>query len=327
MPMVSKVFTPVDLQEMHIKNRVCRAAVNDYSGNFDGTVSKEQCRLYRELAKNQVGLFITGNFYVNKEGQLDATENDISEEICCLSAAELAHIVHQYEAKIVIQISHAGKKNKISKKNALKYSKIQNLSEECFKQIKRDFIKACIHCRKSGADGVQLHFGHGYLLSDILEHYEKGLEFAEELLAGIREKLPKYPVFVKVNSNISEKIYYGFGALCQKYFVTAIEISGSNFAEKTKEDHLYYLDKAIELKKICNVPMILTGGIRTIEDAVKVLGSGIEMVGMGRPFLCEPDLLLKWENQGSKCISCCKCFGLYQDEGYRCALKKGKEVW
>lgn len=324
MTMENKVFTPVALQGMHIKNRVCRAATNDYSGNFDGTVSKEQCRLYRELAKNQVGLLITGNFYVNSEGQLDATQNDISEEICSLSAAELARIVHQYETKIVFQISHAGSKNKISKANALKYSDVQRLEEEGFYKIKEDFIKASLHCKQAGADGVQLHFGHGYLLSDILEKHENGLAFAEELLVGIRKKLPEYPVLVKVDSNISRELYYDFGALCQKYSAAAIEISGSDFYEKSKEEHLYYLDKAIELKERCDVPLILTGGIRTMEDANKALEAGIEMVGMSRPFLCDPKLLLQWEKRGSKCISCCKCFGLYQENGYRCVLQKGE---
>lgn len=41
---------------MTARNRFVRSATNDYPGNPDGTISDRECRLYEELAQNEVGL-------------------------------------------------------------------------------------------------------------------------------------------------------------------------------------------------------------------------------------------------------------------------------
>lgn len=320
--MDNELFEPIELSGITLKNRIVRAATNDYAGNFDGTISEEQIEIYRRLARENIGLLITGNFYVRNDGQLDATQNAMTEDLFIWSAKDLCRMVHRYGSKIVFQLSHAGKKNKISRETAVKYENLENLSQDFIVQILKDFVSASVRCKRAQADGIQLHFAHDYLLYDILTKLKKGLQNTELLFSMLREELADYPIFVKVSSDIEKAVLKKFGELCNKYQLSAIEVSGNDFTQKTKEEHLYYLKEAEEMRQYSGLPILLTGGIRSVEDAKRVLENGISLVGMCRPFICQPELLRTWETAPSKCISCCKCFRIYQESGYHCVNQR-----
>jgi 2,4-dienoyl-CoA reductase-like NADH-dependent reductase (Old Yellow Enzyme family) len=72
-----------------------------------------------------------------------------------------------------------------------------------------------------------------------------------------------------------------------------------------------FRSEAIEIKKEVTIPIILVGGIRTLQTAKDILDNGdADMISMCRPFIREPDLLLRWQKgdaSPAKCISCSRC--------------------
>lgn len=313
-----QIFAPYSYQNLSVKNKIVRSGTNDYSGSTLGAVTEIQLDLYEKLAKGNVGLIVTGNFYVTNDGRLDMTQNSITEERDFEGNKKLVEIVHKWDSKIVFQISHAGRKSKLSEEIRLKYSSAENISENAIKSIMIEFFKSVKRAVNCGADGVQLHFGHGYLLSEILEERSDGLELISNLLKMIKNEMPSYPILVKFNSDISKEQFIAFIQLCQKYDIWAIELSGSDLINKQKEDRNYYENKISIVKENCTVPVILTGGIRSIEDGQNALCKGADLLGLSRPLISEPNLLQDWRVKESRCISCNQCFTLYKTMKKRC---------
>ena len=61
---------------------------------------------------------------------------------------------------------------------------------------------------------------------------------------------------------------------------------------KSKERKPFFFESAKKLADIVNIPVLLIGGIRDVESIYYVLNnSNIEYVALGRPLICEPDLV------------------------------------
>jgi len=73
----------------------------------------------------------------------------------------------------------------------------------------------------------------------------------------------------------------------------------------------YNLEYASIAKKICEIPVISVGGFRGFDEILQAIQGGkTDLVGMARPFICEPDLMKKMKINGSyksECINCNIC--------------------
>lgn len=158
---MKEIFEKYEYEGLQLRNRVVRAATNDYSGLENGIVSDLQFDLYKKLAEGKIGLIITGNFYVTDDGRLDFNQNSITKHWKMKNAEKLCEIVHEYGSKLVFQISHAGAKSKVCSESQYKYAEVNKLSQEEINKLIKDFIDATDRALDAKADGIQLHFGHG----------------------------------------------------------------------------------------------------------------------------------------------------------------------
>lgn len=83
---------------------------------------------------------------------------------------------------------------------------------------------------------------------------------------------------------------------------------------KHRSQEAYFLDGAKTVKGKTGLPVILVGGMRSLERIEEVLQSGAaDFVSLSRPLIRQPDLPNQWlsgENQGkADCISCNACIG------------------
>lgn len=308
-------------QNLILENRIVRSATNDYCGHEDGTISEEQIEIYKKLAQSSIGMIITGNFFVMEEGRLDYSQNAINKGFDSEGVGLLCDTVHSYNSKIIFQISHAGRKTKISESLAKHFEQINDLCDEEIDEIIAAFANAAKRTKMCGADGVQIHFGHGYLLSELLAKRKDGLDIASKLLKKVRDAVDDFPILVKVNTDIPNEIKKAFYECCERYAVWAVELSGSDFLNKKKDDHLYYAKEIPNCKANCNIPVILTGGVRNAEDINHALAMGADLIGMSRPFICQPDLMKHLKTEGSKCISCNRCFQIYKERKQHCIMR------
>ena len=73
------LFTPVKLGTCELKNRIVRSATNEHLSDEKGQVTPLWADTLIELAKNEVGLVITGHFCVDKMQRADAGQPVLDE--------------------------------------------------------------------------------------------------------------------------------------------------------------------------------------------------------------------------------------------------------
>ena len=205
------------------------------------------------------------------------------------------------------------------------------------------FADAAERAVAAGFDGVQIHSAHGYMLSQFLSPLFNrrtdayGGEIANrvrihlEILKAVRSVVgTKYPVLMKFNC--SDFVDGGLGlqdaldaaAAVEKAGLDAIELSGgllrsslmgpspsrSGINKPSRE--AYHQTEARAFKARLNLPLILVGGLRSIEVAEKLVSDGVaDYISMSRPLIREPGLIARWQagdRRPSDCKSDNLCF-------------------
>ncbi len=98
----------------------------------------------------------------------------------------------------------------------------------------------------------------------------------------------------------------------------------------SKEKEAYFLPYAREIKKVIDVPLILVGGIRSLDVIEKILAEGsADFISLSRPLIREPDLPNKWlkgvKELIAECKSCNNCFMSVISGGLRCIPEERAE--
>lgn len=185
------------------------------------------------------------------------------------------------------------------------------------------YAKGALVAKESGFAGVQIHGAHGYLVSQFLSpisnrredrwggSLENRMRFLIEITRAIREKVgPDFPIGLKLNSADFQK--GGFTneesiAVIERLnseSIDLLEISGGTYertemwrnmheksAPSTRKREAYFLEYAEQVRAKAKMPLLLTGGLRSIEGINGALESGaIDVVGMARPFLINPNI-------------------------------------
>ena len=93
-----------------------------------------------------------------------------------------------------------------------------------------------------------------------------------------------------------------------------------------KPYELYNLASAEKIKKQVDIPVIVVGGIRKIEDIQKIIEEGLcDFVSMSRPFIIEADIVNKFKEgkqTQSKCIHCNYCLIGGEERPLKCYYGK-----
>lgn len=171
----------------------------------------------------------------------------------------------------------------------------------------------------AGFSGVQVHAAHGYLLSQFLspvanqrdDRYggspENRRRLLLEVVADVRTAIgPNAVLSVKLNSadfqsgGLEEGESLDAAVALERAGIDLLEISGGNYeapamtgvvSGSTRAREAYFLRYAENLRARTTLPIMLTGGIRTIDFIDEVLGQGaVDVVGLGRPFAVRPGI-------------------------------------
>jgi len=92
--------------------------------------------------------------------------------------------------------------------------------------------------------------------------------------------------------------------------------------KKVKPYQNYNVDAASEIKKNVTIPVIVVGGIKSVDDIKAILSEGkADFVSMCRPFITEPNIVQKFKDgtqSASKCIDCNYCMIALEENTLRC---------
>ena len=94
--------------------------------------------------------------------------------------------------------------------------------------------------------------------------------------------------------------------------LTGGKLSPSRFNINTEEKEAYFKEAAQAFKTALDVPLILVGGIRSLDVAEGLFKSGTaDYFSMSRPLIREPDLVNRWQSgdrSPARCLSDNLCF-------------------
>jgi 2,4-dienoyl-CoA reductase-like NADH-dependent reductase (Old Yellow Enzyme family) len=202
------------------------------------------------------------------------------------------------------------------------------------------FAQSCRRVEAAGFDAVQLHAGHGFLISNFISPYfnirkdeyggstEKRARFIVRIVEETRELVgDEFPILIKMNfddfipGGLDKDEAIRIAKIITQAGIDAIEVTGgissidplrqSAKGIKSEKDEAYFMPYAKALKDHVSVPIILVGGIRSPAVIESLLMNGIaDFISMSRPFICEPKLIKRWKDGDvgkAKCISCNKC--------------------
>lgn len=370
---MKRLLEEVQFFNLKMKNRIIRGALWEDLADEKGHLTPELIAVYEELAKGGAGTIITGYSFVTEEEQPNPGMMGIYNDSFIPEYKKFTDMIHSYGANIIMQIVYGGFMTGFKTDNRVIWgpSTMQNeVTGTWAKEISKDEIKylvnayseAALRIKKSGFDGVEIHAGHGYLLSQFLSPYynkrtdeyggsvENRGRIIFEIYKGMREKVGEnFPILIKLNS----ADYVKEGGLTQEdsiiiakklseMGIDAVEVTGGNESIKevaennlgaarkkvnlSRENESYFREYAAKLSAEVETPIILIGGNRHFDVMEGILNStNIQLFSMSRPLTAEPDLINIWKSgnlKAPKCVSCNQC---YFTPGKRCILNIRKQ--
>jgi len=85
----------------------------------------------------------------------------------------------------------------------------------------------------------------------------------------------------------------------------------------------YFAQTAMEAAKFVRCPVIVVGGIRSLDTMEHVLNaSNIECISLSRPLLRQPDLPEKMRKDPSTISKCISCNACYNTPAHKCIFRK-----
>jgi len=216
---MSTLFSPFNLNGLQIKNRFVFSACEDNLATDQGFVTDEMINKNRQLAKGEVGLIISSHITVHPLGRSRKNELGIYSDDMILGLKKLVNSVHNEGGKIIFQLGHAGVQTTEDAIGQLPLgpsasSKNSEMNEDQIKDVIFAFIRGAVRAMEAGADGIQLHAAHGYLINEFLSPYfnrrsdfwggseENRFRFLGSIIIEIKKVLPEgIPLLIKLNSN------------------------------------------------------------------------------------------------------------------------------
>jgi len=226
MPAMSQLFSPMKIGGLELRNRFVRSATFAGMATENGHVTDDILKLYRNLAKGRIGLIITGHFYVSPAGKALFNQVGIHSDEMIPGLKRLVQEVHEQDGKIVFQLSHAGRQTTKEVtgqrpigpsgkgRDPIYFVKPREMNEDDIHETIQSFVNAAKWAVEAGADGIQLHGAHGYLINQFLSPFfntrsdawggsEEGrFRFLEQVFTEIKSVIPKEtPILIKLNTN------------------------------------------------------------------------------------------------------------------------------
>ena len=107
-----KLFSPIKIGNVEIKNRIAMAPMLMDFGQFDGRTTAQLMNYYEERAKGGTGLIITEITRVNdRTGAAAFAQLGMSHDYQIGGMMDFADRIHQHGAKLFVQLHHPGRQN------------------------------------------------------------------------------------------------------------------------------------------------------------------------------------------------------------------------
>ena len=338
---LERIFSPITINGLQIKNRIARASHGTSYGR--GTVTDDLIAYHEARAKAGVGLNILEATVVHRSTSnhtIDAVDDSI-----IAGFEKLASSARRHGMRTFVQLWHGGHRwapasgqAPISASDTPCPLGLVNtpfaMTKDQIDEITEAFAEAAVRAQKGGLDGVELHFGHGYLVHQFLcpltnrreDDYggdlDNRMRFGRGVLSAVRDRVGRdYPVGIRLSDYNTpggltpEEAGEVVARLCAEKTVDYVSGSmGSPYSIATMLGGMdqpagYMLSSATPILAHADVPTMIAGRYRTLEEGDQAIKEGLgDMVSFVRPMIADPDLVAKTARGETErvrpCIAC-----------------------
>ena len=314
-----------------IKNRFFKSAMSEGMGTRDFQPKKNIATLYKRWAEGGTGLIITGNIMVDPKGTAEPGNIVFDKNSNMEILKEWAKQGQQHGAKVMVQLNHPGKQapKTVSKQtvapsavplgNGLNklFSTPRALTTSEVEELVQKFVTSAKITKEAGFSGVQIHAAHGYLISQFLSPHdnrrtdkyggslENRMRFLKEIYLGMREELGKnFTIGIKINSTdfkedgLTEEDSLKTIIELANLGLDFVEISGGTYerpammgATSKSTNQVFFAEYSKKLKQKIEIPVVVTGGIRSINAMNTLLNDNTtDFIGIARPLTIDPNI-------------------------------------
>lgn len=333
---MNDMMKPLQVGTLRLKNRVVLSAMSKELCSLDGHMTDTYFHYYDTIAQGGMGLVTTGAMIVDDQwpsilsGQPFISHDRFLPDLC-----RLAEIVHSHGVPVIFQLFHPGQ---VQYQKAIPKT-VAELSREELWEIHDKYVRAALRAKRAGADGVEIHLAHTYLLCQFLSPYfnkrtdeygcdtiEHATRFAVECIRNIRAAVGSdFNLIAKING--SDFVEGGMtpsraaevAKVLEYNGISMITVSGGgNQTDITRMSadgnqlEGWKVPFAEEVKRAVSIPVAAVGSLRHPWFVERLIQEGrCDLVSMGRAFLADPEWMVK-VSQGREeelryCISCLHC--------------------
>jgi 2,4-dienoyl-CoA reductase (NADPH2) len=335
-PLYPSLLSPLDLGFTELKNRVLMGSM--HVGLEDNFFSLQKLGTYfARRAEGGVGIIVTGGFAPSREGWAKPFAGRLANAFEVRKHRQVTGPVHDAGGKIAMQILHTGRYAyhpmavaPSAIKSPISMFKPRALSRRGVRKTIRDFVNCALKAQAAGYDGVEIMGSEGYLINQFIVaktnkrtdewggEYENRIRLAVEIVRATREAVgPEWIIIYRLSMLDLVEDGSSWPEIVQ--LAQAIEAAGATILNTGIGWHEARIPTiatmvprgafswvTARLKGEVSIPLVTSNRINMPDIAEKVLAEGsADMVSMARPFLADPDWVIKAEQQKSDEINTC----------------------
>ncbi len=340
-------------------NRVVFAPIQTNYATEGGEATDRLINFHEKIAKSDVGLSIVGATGISPTSRLGSCALSLFEDGHIESARRLFDSIRRAGSVPAVQINHGGRvlTPDLAGGDVVGPSAIpspltgitpRELTPEEVEEIIGQFVHSAEAAKSAGADVVEFHAAHNYLLNQFLssasnqrdDKYGGGTEdrarIVREILARTRERVGDDFV-LGVRMSVEEYVENGLTLeesleMVKMFIEDGLDVihvsaggndSGARMIQEAAEGNIIGL--AGEIKKEIDIPVIAVGGVLRLEQAENALAEGMaDMVALGRALIADAEIVTKSlagkPETVNECTGCLACFMPGDEPGLQCSV-------
>ncbi len=341
---LKRLFTPLELRGMTLRNRINMAPMVTNYATSRGEVTERLIAYYAARARGGAGLITVEATAVSPNGRSFVNNLCVYDDLHVPGLRALAAAVHAGGAKISLELYHAGRRSAtaIIRSQPVGPSAVPAKGSEVpreltlaeIERLRDDFVQAARRAKAAGFDAVTLHAAHGYLINAFLsplankrsDGYGGDLagraRFGLEVLRGVRAAVgDDFPIIYRLSGSeyVDGGLSHDEAKQVARWFVEAgadaIDVSaGTVESAYITSAYMFFprgllLPLAEGIKQSVPVPVFAVGRIADPVQAEQILAAGqADGITMGRALLADPELPNKARegrlDEITPCIAC-----------------------
>ena len=331
------MFTPFRVGSMVVQNRVVVSPMNMYSAEPGGIPGDFHLAHLGRFGMGGAGLVFAEMTAVSETGRITPGCPGIYSDEQVVAWKRISDFIHkQSPAKFCLQLGHSGRKGStklgwvdmdhpldegnwdLIAASPLAFHEFMHVPREITRadmdRVIGDYARAAVNADKAGFDMIELHAGHGYLLSGFIsplsnerkDEYGGSLEnrmrFPLEVFDVVKASWPKHkPISVRISATdwhargITPEDGLRIAALFKQHGATIIDVSAGQTSRWANPVYgrMFQTSFSEMVRNEVQIPTIAVGAITTADQVNTIIAAGrADLCALGRPHLTNPHFTL-----------------------------------